>query len=168
MTSSGRNYYPRVVRAENNMSLAISKTFLPATPGTEEGDDHLNISVVFTSVKSTLAALKQAASLASSLGARIRLLVPQQVPQPLPLENPPVLAEFNERRFQAIAGESHVETSVHVFLCRDRAQTLKSVLGPGSIVVIGGRKRPWWPTRDEVLARELRRADFEVIFTETE
>jgi hypothetical protein len=150
------------------MSLAKCKTFVAVTPGSEERDHSLNISVVFTSVKSTLAALKQAASLAVSLGARIRLLVPQQVPRPLSLENPPVLADFNERRFQVIAGESHVETSVHVYLCRDRTQTLKSVLDPGSIVLLGGRKRRWWPTCDEALARELRRADFEVIFTETE
>jgi hypothetical protein len=155
------------------MSLTIQKILVPATgqppqPRTEETSRGLDVSVVFTSVQSTLAALREAGSLASSLGARITLLVPQVVPYPLPLESPPVLVEFNERRFRVIASQSLVETSVQVYLCRDRLQTLTSILSSGSIVVLGGRKRWWWPSRDEVLARGLRRAGYEVIFKETE
>ena len=56
------------------MSLAIEKILAPATghptrPGAEASDQKLNIAVVFTSVHSTLAALKQAGNLAHSLGA---------------------------------------------------------------------------------------------------
>ncbi|MBZ5600721.1 MAG: hypothetical protein LAO79_00270 [Acidobacteriia bacterium] len=161
------------VGAESSMSPAIAKTLVPATAhpvvsGIEETDHRLNISVVFTSIEPTLMALKEAGTLANRLGARITLLVPQLVPHPLPLDSPPVLVEFNERRFRVIAGQSTVETQVHVYLCRDRFQTLTSVLGPGSIVVLGGRKRRWWPTRDEALAKELKRAGFEVIFKQTE
>jgi hypothetical protein len=155
------------------MSLAIDKILAPATgrpaqPGTERADRRLNISVVFTSVEPTLAALKEASALATSLGARVTLLVPQVVPYPIPLESPPVLVEFNERRFHVIASQSRVETRVHIYLCREKSATLASVLSPRSIVVLGGRKRRWWPTRDEVIARELRRAGHEVIFKETE
>ncbi len=155
------------------MSLAIEKILAPAKlrpaePGIEEVERKLNISVVFTSVKSTLEALKEAGSLASSLGARITLLVPQVVPYPLPLESPPVLVEFNENRFRVIASASLVETSVNIYLCRDKLQTLTSVLSQGAIVVLGGRRRWWWPSRDEILARELRRAGYEVLFKETE
>jgi hypothetical protein len=155
------------------MSLAIEKVLVPA-PGLpkrrigEESDQKLNISVVFTSVEATLAALREAGNLASSLGARIMLVAPQVVPDPLPLETPPVLVEFNENRFRAIASESPVETSVQIYLCRDRIETLTSVLKPRSIVVLGGRKRSWWPTKDERLARRLRRAGYEVLFKETE
>jgi hypothetical protein len=126
----------------------------------------LNIAVVFTSVDSTLAALKEAGNLANSLGARITLVVPQVVPYPLPLESPPVPVLFNENRFRVLASRSPVETSVHTYLGRDRFQTLTSVLKAGSIVVLGGRKR-WWPTKDETLARKLRRAGYEVLFKET-
>ena len=77
-----------------------------------------------------------------------------------------MLVEFNENRFRVMASKSSVETSVHIYLCRDRFETLASVLKPGSIVVLGGRKR-WWPTKDERLARQLRRAGYEVIFKET-
>jgi hypothetical protein len=155
------------------MSLAVQKILVSPTrrlaqPGFEEPDRRLNISVVFTSIESTLAALKEAGALASSLAARLTLLVPQVVPYVLPLESPPVLVEFNENRFRVIASQSKVETSVQIYLCRDKAQTLISVLRPASIVVMGGRRRWWWPTRDEALARELRRAGHEVIFKETE
>jgi hypothetical protein len=75
--------------------------------------------------------------------------------------------DFNDRRFRLIACQSPVETSVRIFLCRDRVETLKSVLGPRSLVVLGGRSR-WWPTAEKLLARNLRRAGHEVIFTETE
>ena len=115
----------------------------------------------------TLAALKEAGQLANSLSARITLVVPQVVPFPLPLETPPVLVEFNENRFRVMASESPVQTSVQIFLCRDRVETLAAVLKPGSIVVVGGRKR-WWPTKDETLTRQLRRAGHEVVFKETE
>ena len=76
--------------------------------------------------------------------------------------------EFNEKRFRVMASESPVETSVQIYLCRDRFETLASVLKSGSIVVVGGRKRWWWPTSEEVLARSLRHAGHEVVFKETE
>jgi hypothetical protein len=159
------------------MSLAIEKVLAPATgqpfqPRVEQADQKLNIVVVFTSVESTLAALKEAGNLAASLGARITLLVPQVVPYPLPLESPPILVDFNEKRFKVIASESPVETNVQIYLCRDPFETVVSALKPGSLVVLGGRKRwwpaTWWSTREKRLASKLRRAGHEVVFKETE
>jgi hypothetical protein len=114
------------------MTLAIEKILVPATgrparPTVEQTDRRLNIAVVFTSVESTLTALKEAGTLANSLGAQIKLVVPQVVPYPLPLDSPPVLVEFNENRFRVMASESPVETSVQIYLCRDRFETLVSV-----------------------------------------
>jgi hypothetical protein len=154
------------------MSLAIEKVLVPAVgpsapPAAEEADRKLNIAVVFTSVGSTLAALKEAGALASSLDARIRLLVPQVVAYPLPLESPPVLVEFNEHRFRVIARESLVETTVQVYLCRDRMELLLHMLSPNTLVVIGGRKR-WWPTTEKLMARRLRQAGHKAILIETE
>src|SRR5665213_4466151 len=173
MTSLGLREYSQSVGGQNHMSLAIEKLLAPRTghptrPIGEQADQKLDIAVVFTYVESTLAALKEAGNLANSLGARITLVVPQVVPYPLPLETPPVLVEFNEKRFRVMASETPVETSVQIYLCRDRFETLTSVLKPGSIVVVGGRKRWWWPTSEEVLARSLRHAGHEVVFKETE
>jgi len=154
------------------MSLAIEKILVPKTgnpawPVQEETDRKLSVSVVFTSVEGTLGALKKAGNLANRLHASILLVVPQVVSYALPLESPPVLVEFNENRFRVAASESPVETSVTIYLCRDRFETLAAVLQPGTIIVLGGRKR-WWPSEDQRLARKLRRAGYEVLFTETE
>ncbi len=154
------------------MSLANEKMPMPAighpTPSLgEDACQGLNIAVVFTSVESTLAALKEAGNLANRLGARIMLVVPQVVPYPLPLDRPPVQVEFSERRFRVMAREGPVNTRVQIYLCRDRLAALKSALKPGSIVVLGGAKK-LWPTKNEILARQLRRAGHEVIFKETE
>lgn len=104
--------------------------------------------------------------MAENLSARITLLVPQVVPFPLPLQSPPVLLDWNERRFRVIANETPVVTTVQIYLCRDRIEALRTVLRPHSIVVVGGRKR-WWPTRESRLARYLRQRGHEVIFSTT-
>jgi hypothetical protein len=160
-----------VVGARNEMSLAYQKTLTPASglPDPREAGDaeaRLSIDVVFTSVEATLVALRRAAELANRLAARITLFVPQVVPYPLPLESPPVLLDWSERRFRVIAEESPVETAVQIYLCRDRAHAIASVLKPRSIVVVGGRKR-WWPTAEMRLARRLRAEGHEVIFADT-
>jgi hypothetical protein len=161
------------MKGQDTMSLAYEGRLTPH-PGypvhtaTESGPEpRLNITVVFTSVEDTLSALKEAGTLADRLGARIELVVAQIVPYPLPLTSPPVLLDWNERRFRVIAGDSAVETKVSLYLCRDRVETLLATLRPESVVVLGGRKR-WWPTTETRLARALRRAGHEVIFKETE
>jgi hypothetical protein len=146
------------------MTLALQKLLDPAAG---ESESRLNLDVVFTSVEPTLAALKTAGALARRLNARITLVVPQIVPYPLLLKTPPVLIEFNERRFRIIASQCPVAVTVRIYLCRDTAETLAGVLKPDSVVVLGGRRR-WWPTAEKRLARKLRRVGHKVIFTETE
>jgi hypothetical protein len=155
------------------MPLALERmiapvTGAPARPFTEETGSKLNVSVVFTSVDATLAALKAAGKLlgdrAGSLG-HITLIVPQVVPYPLPLTSPSVQVDFTERRLRVIASDCRVDTRICVYLCRDPLETLKSVLKPHSLVIVGSRKR-WWPTAEKRLAAKLRNAGHEVIVTE--
>ncbi len=153
------------------MVLAFERRITPsrrATPSTGESEGRLRVAVVFTFGDATLAAMRRAGALADKLNGRITLIVPQIVPYPLPLESPPVLLDFSERRLRELAVESAVETTIRIYLCRDRIATLKSVLAPRSLVVVGGRRRLWWRTREQRLARQLRHAGHEVIFTETE
>lgn len=152
------------------MSPILEKFWTRPAGGQEHPvhEDHarLRIAVVFTSVEPTLAALREACKHAGLLNARLDLIVPQIVPYPRPLTSPPVLLEFNERRFRVIAAESPVETAVRIYLCRDRDETLRKVLPNHSLVVIGGR-RHWWPTEERRLARALRRAGHEVVLVES-
>jgi hypothetical protein len=140
----------------------------PAPLETLNPDRKLPIAVVFTTVPATLAALKEAASRADKLNARITLVVPQVVPFPAPLEVPPVLREFNEHRFRVMARDACVDMDVRICLCRDRVEELRLLLPAGSIVVLGGRSDRFWPGKDARLARNLRRAGYEVIFREME
>lgn len=165
MTSFGVSEYALEWKGGTSMSPTIQKQFVPGAGVRERG---LNISVVFTSAELTPAALKEAANLASGPEDRITLLVPQVIRFPLQLDTPPVGVEFCEQRCREMVSQIRVETSVQIYLCRDKLQTLLSVLKPQSLVVLCGRKRRWWPTRDEVLARALRRAGHEVIFKEME
>ena len=71
----------------------------PQSPAGEDADSKLNIAVIFTAVEPTLAALKHAGVLASNLGARISLVVPQVVPYPLPLNKCPDPARFQRAPF---------------------------------------------------------------------
>jgi hypothetical protein len=138
----------------------------PELPGGGTGEHGLEISVIFTSLQATVAALKMAATLANGFRAHIRLVVPEVVPYPVPLNYPTVRREFREQKLREIACESPVDTTVLVYLCRDRLATLNAVLKPGSIVVIGGRRR-WWPTAEKSLAENMRRLGREVFFAET-
>jgi hypothetical protein len=153
-----------------NVSLILERLVpapgVPGGPGGCEGDPRFELSVIFTSFDATTAALKMAAALASCLRARITLLVPEVVPYPLPLENPQVVLEFSQKRLGEVISDIPVETTIRHYLCRDRLVTLSAVLKPGSIVVIGARKK-WLPTREKTLARRLRRFGYDVILTET-
>jgi len=146
-------------------NFPVAGTKIPYRSAAGAVNSRLNIAVIFTSIESTLSALRKAGALAGRLRARITLIVPQVVPYPLPLNRPPVPPDFTERQFRVIAGASPVETRVRVYLCRDRMEALRTVLKPHSLVVVGGN-RSWWPTREKRLARQLRQAGHEVVFAE--
>jgi hypothetical protein len=112
--------------------------------------------VIFTDLDATKGALNTANDLARDLDTRIVLLVPHVVPYPLPLENPPVSAEFTRRALSQLAVEQKLEVTIKVYLCRDRNDAVRRALKPDAFVVIGTRKR-WWPHGERMLARLLRR-----------
>lgn len=145
--------------------LLLPATRFPSEPGIDEAEHRLDVVVVFTSLDASIAALKRATALATGLNARIILVVPQVVPYPLPLEKPPIPLVFSERQFEKIVAESPVETTVRVYLCRDRWHTVASVLRPHSLVVIGVLRR-WWPSREERVASKLRNAGHQVILAD--
>jgi hypothetical protein len=139
----------------------------PRTPETLNPGGPLEVVVMFTDVPGTLKALKTAAELAHNLSGRIRLLAPQVVPYPLPLESAPVSQKFNERRFQTLASHGCIDTRVEMCLCRDRDAAVCQALQPEALVVMGARPS-WWPTAEKALARKLRRKGHHVILVDSE
>src|SRR5205809_2942825 len=108
------------------------------------------------------AALETASHLARDLSARLVLLFAKLVPYPLPLEAPPVSSAFTAGVLSQLAVEQEADVPARVYLCRDRDVTIRHALGPGSLVVMGFRKR-WWLNRTPPLARLLKRDGNEVI-----
>jgi hypothetical protein len=127
----------------------------------------LPVFVIFTSINRTLKALEKARQLARPLQTGIEIVAVQIVPYALPLDEPPVSFEFVVRRFKEMVDQFPEKIQISAYLCRDPMQAWKRVLKHNCPVVMGVRKR-WWPTRDERLARKLRRAGYDVILAETE
>lgn len=102
-----------------------------------ESSSRLLLTVVFTTVPATLAALRKAAVLAHELGAWIRILVPYVVPYPLPLDRPQIDPNFRIRLFRTLCEQEQIETRIEIKLCRDARECLVQELAPQSVVLIG-------------------------------
>lgn len=124
----------------------------------------LEVVVLHTTTKGTLQSLRTGAELAAGLAARIRLLVLDVVPYPLPVESPQVPAEFTERRFLTVASEARIDTIVDIRLGRDKMRMLESALKPRSLIVLA-RPRRWWPAPESRMARRLKRLGHQVVFS---
>ena len=122
------------------------------------------MNVIYTHLPGTAKTLNAASGLARGLGARVTVHVAQVIPYPLALKSPPVSVQFAEEQLLALAGEQPVETNIQMYLCRDLTDTIRRVLKPDSVVVIGSRKS-WWPTPEQRLAATLRRDGHHVILT---
>jgi K+-transporting ATPase KdpF subunit len=125
----------------------------PSEDGTER-DRTLEVNVIFTDRRSTLAALREAARLAASLRARICILLPSVVPYPLPLEEAPVSEEHQRKLLRELMGKVEVAASAQIVYCRDYGDVAR-VLPPESLVVLGADAGEW---RLRLTTREIRRA----------
>lgn len=121
--------------------------------------------IIHTSPRATRVALDAAADLARGLAARVRIVVPQIVPYPRFLTDPPVAAEFTRQSFRSMAVGTGVEVKVDVRYCRDRDEMLEYALTPGSLVVVG-RTSFWLPRGESRLEWKLRRLGYHVIVAE--
>jgi hypothetical protein len=135
-------------------------------PAATDAQPELEIFVIFTDHLGTLAALRMADQLTKKLDARLRLLMLYEVPYALPLTRPPVNVRFLEEQLRALASKIPVAIAAHVYLCRDKCRTVRLILKPRSIVILGGRKR-WWSTAEHRLASVLKKDGHRVIFAES-
>ena len=132
----------------------------PAKPDLSRRDRKLDLKVIFTDLPKTAAALALARTMARALGARITLMVAQVVPYPLPLTAPQVPVQFTERLLEPLAVG---DTTVEIYLCRDRNETFRRALPSDSLVIVGARRRPWWPPWEGQLTKMLRRDGHRVL-----
>jgi hypothetical protein len=132
-----------------------------------EGDGSLEVDVIFTGLRSTIAAMQTASELARNLDARIRLVVMQHMPLSWSAECPPVSLNFFEERCRRIALQcAHAcEVKIDVYVCWDKWQALRQALSPPSLIVIGGKRR-LWRSQEQKLARRLESEGHRVVFAD--
>jgi hypothetical protein len=167
--SAETQYEQRVSSMDSRYTLGMPK--LQEGPVTceasaEPGSGRLEVNVVFTNPPGTAAALRSAEVMARDLGCSIHLRAVVAVPIQLPVDQPLVPVSFFEQLLRNLVRELESDTFepiISVYLCRDRVKTLLEILRPNSLVVIGGRKRPW-PTRETRTARTLQSAGHRVLF----
>ena len=165
--------YPRIESMQNVYSADIviqPGQSVPWETATGTDSEPLEVNVIFTEPQATAAALKATESFARGFGACIRLRAAIVVPFRLPLDQPPISVCFFERFLCDLVGQPQqdgFERTIHLYLCRDRGETLLRVLKPNSLVVIGGRKH-WWPTPATRMAGALRAKGHRVVFVDVE
>src|SRR5215813_3668691 len=81
--------------------------------------------VIFKNIEGTAAALKAARAWTDRLKFQIDLIVPQVVPFPLAPTHSDVPIGFISKEIRKLVDSTGVDTNVHIYLCRDRVQTLK-------------------------------------------
>jgi hypothetical protein len=148
-------------------TLITRKAETPDLPLPGDNGQRLQVNVLYTTHSKTLAALRITSRLGAELGACPKVLLLYAVPYTLPLERPAVPAGFLEERIRALARESPTEITARIILCREPRRSLRQILRPHSVIVIGGRKG-WWPSKEQRVAWRLSRDGHEVIFASLE
>ena len=131
--------------------------------GVVEQDKHaaaLDLVVPFTTPELTRAALDAANRMGAGLNPTIRLIRVQVVPFPLDLDQSPVYIEFLKEQLAQFRSDLPVAREIR--LARSFEDGLVGTLGRDSVVILAAPKRPW-TTRNERLARALRRAGHMVV-----
>lgn len=140
----------------------------PTTRQSSPIDPSFSVDVVYTEPEATGASLRAAALLAQDLHATIHLRALICVPRQLSLADPPVsISYFGQLLGDLVErfGSAPLEHVLHIYICRSRIETLLGVLGPASLVVVGGRRRPW-PTPESRLSKAAYAAGHSVAFVD--
>lgn len=124
----------------------------------------MRVIVITTTPKGTVAALRTAARLAADLGAQITLISIERVPWEFPLREPPVPVPSLKRKLYGLIYEAGIlkqEVLIQLCLCRYPFDSLRAILRPNSLVVLGGRNH-WWSRRERDLKTFLMSIGHEV------
>lgn len=124
----------------------------------------LSVYVLATSISGTRGALEAAASHARDLDACVVLLVPIVVPYALTLEHPADSPTFVADRFRSLAEALGIDVTIRICLCRPQHATLAPFIPRDAVILVGGRTRRWWPSREQRLAAALTRTGHQVVF----
>jgi len=136
--------------------------------GSEKQASTLSVNVVYTGQKTTIMALQAADSLARDLSAtvhiRAMIAVPHQLAMELAFGSVQCLKRLLSDLVERVSSKC-CEYVLHIYLCRNRIETLLRILRPSSLLVIGGRRR-LWPTAETRLSKAAISAGHSVAFVD--
>jgi acetyl esterase/lipase len=127
----------------------------------------LALFVVFTTVQGTLLSLQTVDQLTSNLATRIHLLIPDRAESSAALITPVMLGDFTARYFLTMMPHA-CRVTIRLTHYPAATEDLWEVLPPGSLIVLAGTARRFWPSPEQRFARRLRQAGHEVIFLATQ
>jgi hypothetical protein len=127
-------------------------------------DAPLQVFVIATTDRGTRAALRAAQSFAAGFSSNITLVIPHIVPYRQPLDRPFIPVAFTVARFQTLTADLDADLSLRICICRPGDVHLESVLPANGIVLVGGVRRAWWPSREQRLADRITARGRRVLF----
>jgi hypothetical protein len=141
-------------------SQPIQEVVTCATPA------RLSVNVLATTHDGTRRALDVAKRLTAGLDAQVVLLLPRLASSaggfdPASQERSTLVDEH-----RALAADVGVHAKVVFCVCHRYDDVVHQMLGRSSLVVLGGRKRIWWPTREERLVSRLTKEGYPVVFAQ--
>jgi hypothetical protein len=139
-------------------SQRIQEVVTCATPA------RLSVNVLATTHDGTRCALDVAKRLIDGLDAQVVLLLPKLAPfagvfDPASQERSTLVDEH-----RALAANVGVHVKVLFCVCHRYDDIVHQMLGRSSLLIVGGKTRTWWPTREERLVSRLSGAGYPVVF----
>jgi hypothetical protein len=126
----------------------------------------LSVHVLATTKEGTACALASAKRLVDGLDARVVLLLPRLTrfgwPVDLSAEERTTLID----QYRTLAADVGVHVIVLFCVCQRYDDLVHQMLGPYSLLIVGGRKRTRWPTREERLVGRLSAEGYPVVFAQ--
>ncbi len=130
--------------------------------GSGAADEHdgrrPGISVIYTNIEGTLAALDAAVRLSRGLEAQIVLIVAEELTPCYSLDHPPTATAFFRNVCKAILAELQLDENairLQIHFCRRQVTCFETALRPRSIVVLGTGHR-FWRRKENKLAHTLK------------
>jgi len=68
--------------------------------------------------------------------------------------------------YRAMAASVGAHVTVLFCIARRLADVVHSMVGPASLVIVGGRRRAWWPSREQRLVERLTAEGYAVVFAD--
>jgi hypothetical protein len=126
----------------------------------------LSVHVLATTTEGTKCALATAKRLTEGHEARVVLVVPrlQSLVAPFDPAGTERATVIDEHR--ALAADVGVHVTVLFCVCQRYDDVVHQMLGRSSLLIVGGRTRTWWPTREERLVSRLAAEGYPVVFAQ--